>query len=252
MIDEKGLLGPDILISHASNLTEADGKKLQAAHASISCTPDTELQMGLGYPVCFRDDVKSICSLGVDCHSNNGASMVNQMRLGLQAERGRRNEIIVQEGKAPRQLDTSVNEVFQLSTIKGARAVNMQDQIGSLEEGKLADIIIFDGQSPGMVCAAEEDPVAAIVLHSSTGDIDTVIIDGKIRKDKGDLMPVSLEVADTGFKPEKTYLKWNDISRKLSQSRQNIIKASKENWSGNLNRAVDDLVKVFGIGDNLV
>jgi cytosine/adenosine deaminase-related metal-dependent hydrolase len=51
--------------------------------------------------------------------------------------------------------------------------------LGSIEEGKLADLVIFDTSSPGMLCAAEQDPVAAIVLHSLIRDIETVMVNGK-------------------------------------------------------------------------
>jgi imidazolonepropionase-like amidohydrolase len=85
----------------------------------------------------------------------------------------------------PVSLDLSVQDVFQLGTIQGARAINQGTQLGSIEEGKLADLVIFDTSSPGMVCAAEQDPVAAIVLHSLIRDIETVIADGKIRRRGG-------------------------------------------------------------------
>ena len=251
-MDDIGLLGPDVLLAHASNLTKSDGEKLQKYNGSISATPDTELQMGMGYPVCFQDDVKSICSLGVDCHSNNGSSIVSQMRLGLQAERGRRNETLVKQGLAPRRLSTSVHDVFRLGTISGARAVNMQDQIGSLEEGKLADIVIFDGLSPGMACAAEEDIIAAIVLHSSIADIDTVIVDGIIRKYDGKLEPVIIDAAGTTLEPAKSCLAWSDVADELLRSRRRIIENSQKYWSGNLEKTVDGLKVAFHMEESLV
>ncbi|PYH44714.1 amidohydrolase family protein [Aspergillus saccharolyticus JOP 1030-1] len=50
--------------------------------------------------------------------------------------------------------------------------------LGSIEVGKLADLVIFDGQGPEMICAARKTPVAAIVLHSSMRNADTVIYMG--------------------------------------------------------------------------
>lgn len=203
--------------------------------------------MGLGYPVCFREDTTSISSLGIDCHSNNGPSIVNQMRLGLQAERGIRNDAIIKAGKAPKHLTLSVQDVFRLGTIGGARAVGLQDQIGSLEEGKLADIVIFDGLSPGMICAAEEDPVAAIVLHSSTADIETVIVDGRIVKQHGSLVPIDLDLSLSDLKPAKTRFEWSDVAKELLKSRQRIIETAKKNWGGDMGKALDDITKAFYI-----
>ncbi|KAL7804958.1 Metallo-dependent hydrolase [Trichoderma aethiopicum] len=251
-LEAHSLLAPDILLSHATNLTPSDARKLSAASAHISSTPDTELQMGLGNPVCFRDDndIKSISSLGVDCHSNNGASLVNQMRLALQAERGIRNAALVEQGKAPKHLTLSVHDAFQLGTLGGARAIGMEDQLGSLEEGKLADIVIFDGLTPGMVCAAEEDPVAAIVLHSSIADVETVIVDGRIVKQRGNLVPVDLDLSMSDVKPAKTRLEWSDVARELLKSRQRVIEEGKKSWEGDVDKAIDSLTKAFYIEPN--
>ncbi|RFU78679.1 hypothetical protein TARUN_3526, partial [Trichoderma arundinaceum] len=245
--ESHGLLGPDILLSHATNLDESDAKRLTNASASISSTPDTEIQMGLGYPVCFRDDTRSISSLGVDCHSNNGSSIVNQMRLGLQAERGIRNQTLIEAKKAPKHVTLSVQEVFRLGTIGGARAIGMQDKLGSLEEGKLADIVIFDGLSPGMICASEEDPVAAVVLHSSIADIETVIVDGRIVKQRGSLVPIDLDLSLSDLKPAKERLEWSDVAKELLKSRQRILEAGKKSWGGDMDKALGSLMKAFYI-----
>ncbi|KAL6864020.1 Metallo-dependent hydrolase [Trichoderma novae-zelandiae] len=250
MLENHSLLGPDILLSHATNLTDADAARLSSANASISSTPDTEIQMGLGYPVCFRHDAASISSLGIDCHSNNGSSLVGQMRLGLQAERGIRNAALVREGKAPKHLDLSVHDVFRLGTLGGARAVGMEKQLGSLEEGKLADVVIFDGLTPGMVCAAEEDPVAAIVLHSSIADVDTVIVDGRIVKQRGNLVPVDLDLSMSDLKPSRTRLEWSDVAQELLRSRQRVVEAGKKSWGGDMDKALDSLTKAFYIDPN--
>ncbi|KAH8812267.1 hypothetical protein F5884DRAFT_784915 [Xylogone sp. PMI_703] len=242
-IDAYGLLNSDILISHASNLSSSDAAKLTKAGASISSTPDTELQMGLGYPVCFQDDVKAISSLGIDCHSNNSADIVGQMRLSLQAERGRRNEALIQQGKAAKQLDISVQDAFRLGTIQGARAIKMQNEIGSLEEGKRADIVIFDALSPGLICAAEEDPVAAIVLHSSVADIEAVIVDGQFRKRGGSLLPVTVE-------NRQGKVEWRDVATELLKSRQKIQEAERKNGAADHTNAIEDVIGLFQMDKN--
>ncbi len=136
--------------------------------------------MGMGNPMCFREGCTDNSSLGIDCHSNNSSSIPSQMRVALQSERARGNDVIIAQGKYLRSLNVSVQDAFKLGTIQGARAIRMDDMLGSIEAGKLADLVIFDGQTPGMICAAEADPVAAIVLHSSIRDIDTVIVDGQV------------------------------------------------------------------------
>ncbi|KAJ7853100.1 hypothetical protein B0H13DRAFT_2238136 [Mycena leptocephala] len=217
ILDSYGILKDDILLSHANQAQSEDAVKLIAEHAHISSTPDTELQMSLGTPVCFRPDLHKISSLGIDCHSNNSADILSQMRLALQSARGAHNAQFIAQGKVPRAVNATVEQAFNLGTIMGARAVGMGTEIGSISVGKLADIVIFDARSPGMVCAAEHDPVAAIVLHASVRDIETVIVDGRIRKYGGKLVPV--EVSGNGA---EGLMEWPQVAAKLVRSRQRL------------------------------
>jgi cytosine/adenosine deaminase-related metal-dependent hydrolase len=221
-LESYNLLGPDILFSHATNITETDIAKLAEAKAWISTTPDTELQMGHGDIVCFREGCTNICALGIDCHSNNSGDIVSQMRLALQHERSHRNEKVIAQDKRTMSLNLFVQDVFRLGTIQGARAIHMEDKLGSVEVGKLADLVIFDGNSPGMVCASEEDPVAAIVLHSSVRDIDTVIVDGHIRKRDGKLRSVKIDPSMTEVTVPKQNVEWNQVAKELISSRGRI------------------------------
>lgn len=240
-----GLLGPDILLSHATNSTTSDIIKLNQAGAWISTTPDTELQMGHGNIVCFREGCTDICSLGIDCHSNNSGDMVSQMRLAIQHERADRNEKLIANGKFSRSLNLHVQDVFRLGTIQGARAIHMEESLGSLTVGKLADIVIFDGESPGMICASEQDPVAAIVLHSSVRDVDMVIVDGHIRKSNGRLLPVQITPSLPGVNIPPQIMTWNQVAKKLIASRSRIEQAiSKANATDN-DQLVDSFLKLI-------
>ncbi|PYI23479.1 Metallo-dependent hydrolase [Aspergillus violaceofuscus CBS 115571] len=242
-LEDYGLLGPDILLSHGNNLSTADIEKISRAKAWISATPDTELQMGHGNPVCFQDGCTNITALGIDCHSNNSGDIVTQMRLALQSERARRNEKLLAQGKYMRSLDVSVQDAFRLGTIQGARAIGMADQLGSIEVGKLADLVIFDGESPGMICAAEEHPVAAIVLHSSVRDVDTVIVNGAIRKQGGRLVPVDIDSSFSEVTIAKQRVEWKDVARELRDSQERIRNAAVE--AGAVGTRVSDALTTF-------
>jgi cytosine/adenosine deaminase-related metal-dependent hydrolase len=56
-----------------------------------------------------------------------------------------------------------------MGTMAGARAIRMEDRIGTLAAGKRADIVTFDALSPGRCVVAQYDPVTAIVLHARQG-----------------------------------------------------------------------------------
>ncbi|PNP75957.1 hypothetical protein FNYG_10817 [Fusarium nygamai] len=247
LLESCGLLEKDILLSHATLLNDSDAQKLQRVGASISSTPDTELQMGHGWPVCFQENAKPISSLGIDCHSNNTGSIVAQMKVGLQAERARRNGRIHEAGKIPAKVQVSAQDAFQLGTIGGARAIKMSAQIGSLEEGKIADLVIWDTLSPAMICAAEEDPMAAIILHSAPSDIDAVIVDGQFRKRNGQLATTKLDLElMSNMKHEKSEVQWRDVATELLKSRQSILEREKASGADDREAGFENIVRIFG------
>ena len=65
ILNDYGLLGPDILFSHGNGVTAEEAKLLKQHDIFISSTPDTENQMGCGEIECFREDMQA--SLGIDC-----------------------------------------------------------------------------------------------------------------------------------------------------------------------------------------
>jgi 5-methylthioadenosine/S-adenosylhomocysteine deaminase len=69
-------------------------------------------------------------------------------------------------------------EVLRMATIRGARALGLDDVIGSLEVGKRADVIMIDAAQPHL--APRHDPVALLVYSAQAGDVCTVLVDGRI------------------------------------------------------------------------
>lgn len=223
------LLGPDVLLSHATGSSETDFALLRSSGAFISGTPATESQMAHGEVVCFRDDVNA--SLGADCHSANSASMLHAMHIGLAVARSHRNERVLDSHKFPRQVEPRTLKAFNLATICGARAVGMEKEIGSLEVGKSADIVVFATDTPAMACAVDEDPLVAIVRHAGTREVEIVLVDGVVRKAKGSLPDVDLEQelgdwegrkAVEGCSVDGGKLQWAEIMRQLLRSRGEI------------------------------
>ncbi|KAI1852013.1 hypothetical protein JX266_002866 [Neoarthrinium moseri] len=231
ILHSHGLLGPDILLSHGNRPHEGDGALYQSTGASVSSTPNTELQMG-GFPVCLRDDHYDNASLGVDCHSWGVTGIPGQMRLALQSGRAYEGQKLNEEGFWSRKPGgISAEQVFNLATLGGAKACGMQDEIGRVKQGMKADLVVFDGESPGMLAAAVEDPVAAIVLHSNPGDIDMVIIDGVVKKGGGKLLDVEVVPAPDAsmsvLKPN-TRLQWKDIVKKVLESRKQVMEKTAD------------------------
>jgi cytosine/adenosine deaminase-related metal-dependent hydrolase len=237
MMKDMNLLDERVLLSHANGCQQKDVDLIKAAGAHVSSTPSTELHMAMGRPVAFDvafmdggasgkgAGVQSHASFGIDCHSNNAGSIVSEARLGLQNARNHYNEHFLRHGKTTHSLpeSLSVEAAFNLATINGAEAVRMETDIGRIEVGFKADLVVFDALSPGMVGAAQHDPVAAIILHSSPADIDSVIVDGIVRKRDGKLVPVDVDEIAKETVGKET-LAWGEIAKEIVRSREGIQK----------------------------
>jgi hypothetical protein len=246
-----GILDDRFLVSHGGNPSQEDADIYKQFGMHVSSTPSTELQMAMGSPVAaFRDDLGDemprCCSLGIDCHSNNSAFIPGEARIGLQSARASRGEVsdgitnrllgaytslltsspkqkFLAQGKSPLSVHYTAEEAFNLSTIRGARAAKMADKVGSIAEGKQADLVIFSGTSPGMIAAAQHDPVAAVILHSSPGDIEHVVIDGVLRKRAGKLIDVDVEEQSQEFVGQQK-LAWADVAKEVIARREVLQK----------------------------
>ncbi|KAK7750426.1 hypothetical protein SLS62_007615 [Diatrype stigma] len=260
------LLGPDILLVHPNAPRPGDAALFGRSGAHLSCTPNTELQMGT-FPVALRPAFYGSASLGVDCHSWGAAGIPEQMRLLLQAARAERGANLAAglkdgedepEGEGgeggsgsgslwSRHTGFSAESVFNLGTVGGARAAGLAGRVGRLREGLRADVVVFAAgdDSPSMLAAAEEDPVAAVVMHSSPRDVETVIVDGVVRKARGRLVDVEVApvpvlgkqeregegeggVDDDGVPAPGTRLAWADVAARLRASRRAILDRERE------------------------
>jgi cytosine/adenosine deaminase-related metal-dependent hydrolase len=232
VLNELDLLDEHLIVSHGGMIKRVDAELIKSTGARLSSTPSTELQMAMGRPYCFNASfldggwtgdsigVQDNASLGVDCHSAIANSIVSEAKIGLANARNHFNEHYLKQDLVPRTLpdSLSVEAAFNLATIKGAEAVRMSDQIGRIAEGYKADLVIFDALSPAMVAGAQHDPVAAVMLHSSPADIETVIVDGVIRKRDGKLLPVTVEETAKDVIKKET-LEWSDIVKEILAGR---------------------------------
>ncbi|KAF4995338.1 hypothetical protein FDECE_12829 [Fusarium decemcellulare] len=231
----------DILLSHATGLDEQEKKKLAETQVPVSTTPDTESQMGFGWPLAFTPGIN--VTLGVDCHTSSTSSILSLARSASHIAR-QRDAVAETDGGhgAPRRMHLhptgTTQQAFNAATISGARAVLLGDKIGSIKEGKLADLVIFDAAgSLSMSCVSESDPLAAVVRHSDVRDVDGVMIDGVWRKRNGKICPVAIK--ETG-----ETLEWPAIRVKLLESQREIQERQR---NLNLDKAKEALIGMFRI-----
>lgn len=179
------MMDRDLLFSHGSAFTEQEIDLCSKHESGVVSTPETDLQMGMGYPVAFRAADKGChVGLGLDISSNQNNDMFVQMRLLLQAERARADAAAVPT------VNTTIvrksEEALYFATLGGAKAVGLDHLVGSITPGKRADVVITRCDDINMVPAV--DPVGMLLFNAVMSNIDTVLVDGVVLKRKGNLV----------------------------------------------------------------
>ncbi|UNI23834.1 hypothetical protein JDV02_009628 [Purpureocillium takamizusanense] len=230
-----GLLDDKIVLSHAGGATAEDVKLISEANAYVAVTPSSESAMAVGPPVAFREgdlNMDKNCALGIDCAAFGSGSLVQEMRLGLQSARRLDSMAHHAHGTLPKGVFHTTHEAFNMATIHGARALCMEEDIGSIQIGKKADLVVFDALSPSMAGAAQQDPIMAIVLHSNVGDVDAVMVDGQFRKRDGKLLPARETVwtdnTTRNFVETGKTLSWREIACSLLQIQERFVGRLKD------------------------
>jgi cytosine/adenosine deaminase-related metal-dependent hydrolase len=150
--------------------------------ASITVTPEVEMQMGMGFPVTSRLlRAGGVPTLGTDIACATSADLFNQMRLTLQVHRAFDHRASIEASGASSPSLMKASEVLAFATRYSANALGLSEKIGTLTPGKRADIILV---RPGSLANPTPvlNPYEAIVLHSFPSDVETVLVDGEILK----------------------------------------------------------------------
>lgn len=191
-----GLLGPHINVVHGNALSDARLALLVDAGVQFTLTPEIEMQMGFGEPLTSRlRALGGNISLGSDIESAMAGDMFAVTRIALQAARHADNRAaIAQNGTSLQTISIPVREALYWATMGGAKMLGLDDRIGSLTPGKQADIVLVDTRTPNM--SPVIDAPSSILFHAGVGNVDTVMIAGKLRKAGGVLVD---QPANGGF-----------------------------------------------------
>jgi len=183
-----------IVFSHASFLTPAGADLLRSTNQYISITPESEMHYGQGHPVSYN--IQDQASLGIDTHITFSTDILTQARIWLQQTRYERYLDVLEQSKLPGSNPMSAEQAFLLATRNGALALR-RDDLGAIMVGAKADLLVWDGNSPALL--GWVDPVAAVMLHASVGDLEGVMVDGKWAKKGGKLVAKGYPDARTKF-----------------------------------------------------
>jgi 5-methylthioadenosine/S-adenosylhomocysteine deaminase len=186
MIKQK-LLGPDINFVHANNITDDELRAVVAEGASITVTPEVEMQMGMGFPVTSRLlAAGGAPTLGTDIASATSADLFSQMRITLQVHRAFDHLASIEACGVSSPAIMEASEVLTFATRYSANALGLSHKVGTLTPGKRADLILV---RPGSTANPTPvlDPYEAIVLQSFPTNVETVLVDGEILKRNSEL-----------------------------------------------------------------
>lgn len=195
-LDGLGLSGPNLMLAHCVWANAEDIRVLARTGTHVLHCPSANLKLASGIapiPAMIRQGVNvSVGADGAPCNNNLDAFV--EMRMAALIQKGHLLDPTVMPAK----------QVFEMATINGARALGMEAEIGSIEVGKKADLVILDLFKPHSIPYA--DLYAAIVYSCGRENVETVMVDGEILLDQGYFLKVD---------PEETLRKCQSESRRL-------------------------------------
>lgn len=170
LLENINFLKSNILAAHCIHLAEKEMRIMAKHNVKVSYNPTANMKIASGTP-----KIKTLTNLGITVGigtdgpaSNNNLDMFEEMKTAALLQKIRYMDPTV----------LPAQQVVEMATTDGAKALGLEKTAGSLEVGKKADIILIDFTKPHLTPL--HDPYANIVYSARGSDVDTVIVDGKI------------------------------------------------------------------------
>tara|TARA_Y100000590_G_scaffold469711_1_gene659262 strand:+ start:4948 stop:6285 length:1338 start_codon:yes stop_codon:yes gene_type:complete len=173
-INQLGVLGSHVLIGHAVHIDDAELETLISNKTAIASCPWAYLKLGQGVTQFGKhpEFLSKGGRLSLGCDTEN-AGDDKDLLLTARLFSG-----LIQEAKLG--LDKPASHyALELITIGGAEALGIDEEIGSIETGKRADIVLIDTSNPSWQ-PLSPDPVMQLIWGGSSSDVHSVIVGGKI------------------------------------------------------------------------
>lgn len=169
-LDSLGLLGDDLLAAHGVWLSNDEISLIKERGVKLSHCPVSNMKLASGISPITELTRCDVCvSLGTDgAASNNNLDLFQEIKTATLLQK-------------INQMDPTVlpaRKVLEMATVDGARALGMENQIGTIEVGKKADLILVDMNAPHLTPPGNH--MSHLVYSAGGSDVDTVICNGKI------------------------------------------------------------------------
>jgi 5-methylthioadenosine/S-adenosylhomocysteine deaminase len=184
-LGRRGLLGPDLTLSHCTRLSTADFAAIAASSTAVALTAASDMADGAGPPPVQQLIDRGIRpGLGVGNERLAPGDVFAQMRAVISVQHATSFDLkLAGKGGVPNLLGT--REVIRYATVDGARAAGLADITGSLRPGKRGDVIVLRADRPNI--APVNDPIGAVVWGMDTSNIDWVFVGGTALVENGEL-----------------------------------------------------------------
>jgi len=182
-LNELNVLGENTILAHAIWLDEEEYKLIKESGTKISHNPSSNSKLASGIADISKfQELGIIVGLATDgAPCNNNLDMFREIRLASFLQRLK----YLNEKKLP------AKSVLKMATIEGAKALHMDKEIGSIEIGKKADLILLDISDVNAIPLY--DPITHIVYSASGKDIILTMIDGRIVYENGVFHTIDIE-----------------------------------------------------------
>jgi cytosine/adenosine deaminase-related metal-dependent hydrolase len=192
---ENGFMAPETIYVHAATLSADSYHRIAATGGSVSVSTESEQSAGQGYPPTWALRSHDIpVSLSMDTSVWWSGDLFTAMRTTLGADRSREHLEAHARGETVTHAALRAEHVVDMATRGGARALGREADLGSVEVGKKADLVLIRN---------EHSPVSFPILHphghvafqAQRGDVEAVLVDGRVVKRDHRLVGVDLAAA---------------------------------------------------------
>jgi 5-methylthioadenosine/S-adenosylhomocysteine deaminase len=199
-LNKIGILGPDLVAAHCIFVDDTDRKLLAEKQVGCVHNPSSNMMLASGVsPVPELLAAGVAVGLGTDgpAGSNNDLDLMEEMDLAAKLQKITKMNPLALGAKA----------VVEMATIDGAKALHMEKEIGSLEVGKKADVIVISLNEPNAV--PMYDVYAQVAYALKGNDVETVVIGGRVVMREHQLLTV---------KEEEVFAKAREYQKKVAAS----------------------------------
>lgn len=184
MAEKNGLFDVPAVAAHCVQITESDMDILKRKDVSVVTNPASNMKLGNGFapvPEMLEKGI-NVC-IGTDgAASNNSLNLFHEMSLLALIHKGVK--------RTPQCI--SAGETIRIATINGAKALGLEREIGSLEEGKKADIAILNLNTASLT--PRNNLIAGLSYSANGSEVETVIIDGEITMEDRKILTMDEEL----------------------------------------------------------